>query len=212
MVEDSIDRHRALPGAQHAPGIPEGLPRGSLLGGAPISPKGKVPRRVGRRGTAMTHEPMFVGNTKDRYPKPDGKYTFDKLSSVFITGNATRDERPTTSACRSTCRARSPKPGAGCVPPGSTRSPRTPRGTARGRDRQLHQLRAVRSDHRQGRPAHHARGRRRASLPDHLIEKQNSPARARIPPAGFRDGLIAPEGDHRIPRGETLADPRVRGM
>ena len=29
-----------------------------------------------------------------RYPKPDGKYTFDKLSSVFITGNATRDDAP----------------------------------------------------------------------------------------------------------------------
>ena len=37
---------------------------------------------------------MFVGDTKDRYPKPDGKYTFDKLSSVFITGNATRDDAP----------------------------------------------------------------------------------------------------------------------
>ncbi|MEA2295779.1 MAG: electron-transferring-flavoprotein dehydrogenase, partial [Solirubrobacteraceae bacterium] len=29
-----------------------------------------------------------------RYPKPDGKYTFDKLSSVYITGNATRDDAP----------------------------------------------------------------------------------------------------------------------
>jgi electron-transferring-flavoprotein dehydrogenase len=38
--------------------------------------------------------PMFIGNTKDSYPKPDGKYTFDKLSSVFITGNATRDDAP----------------------------------------------------------------------------------------------------------------------
>jgi electron-transferring-flavoprotein dehydrogenase len=37
---------------------------------------------------------MFVGDTKDHYPKPDGKYTFDKLSSVFITGNATRDDAP----------------------------------------------------------------------------------------------------------------------
>ena len=37
---------------------------------------------------------MFIGNTKDSYPKPDGKYTFDKLSSVFITGNATRDDAP----------------------------------------------------------------------------------------------------------------------
>ena len=26
--------------------------------------------------------------------KPDGKYTFDKLSSVFISGNATRDDAP----------------------------------------------------------------------------------------------------------------------
>ncbi len=37
---------------------------------------------------------MFIGKTKDAYPKPDGKYTFDKLSSVFITGNATRDDAP----------------------------------------------------------------------------------------------------------------------
>ena len=37
---------------------------------------------------------MFIGKTRDSYPKPDGKYTFDKLSSVFITGNATRDDAP----------------------------------------------------------------------------------------------------------------------
>jgi electron-transferring-flavoprotein dehydrogenase len=37
---------------------------------------------------------MFIGNTKDAYPRPDGKYTFDKLSSVFISGNATRDDAP----------------------------------------------------------------------------------------------------------------------
>ncbi|HEY1538129.1 MAG TPA: electron-transfer flavoprotein:ubiquinone oxidoreductase [Solirubrobacteraceae bacterium] len=37
---------------------------------------------------------MFVGDTKDGYPKPDGKYTFDKLSSVYITHNATRDDAP----------------------------------------------------------------------------------------------------------------------
>jgi electron-transferring-flavoprotein dehydrogenase len=38
--------------------------------------------------------PVSVGSKKDGYPKPDGKYTFDKLSSVFITGNATRDDAP----------------------------------------------------------------------------------------------------------------------
>jgi electron-transferring-flavoprotein dehydrogenase len=66
---------------------------GSLLAGPSIMSKGKVPpgRQAWHRDDA---EPMFVGNTKDRYPKPDGKYTFDKLSSVFITGNATRDDAP----------------------------------------------------------------------------------------------------------------------
>jgi electron-transferring-flavoprotein dehydrogenase len=37
---------------------------------------------------------MFVGNTHRRYPKPDGRYTFDKLSSVYLTANATRDDAP----------------------------------------------------------------------------------------------------------------------
>ncbi len=37
---------------------------------------------------------VFVGNRNKKYPKPDGKYTFDKLSSVFASGNATRDDAP----------------------------------------------------------------------------------------------------------------------
>ncbi len=36
---------------------------------------------------------VFVGGERD-YPKPDGKVTFDKLSSVFASGNATRDDAP----------------------------------------------------------------------------------------------------------------------
>jgi electron-transferring-flavoprotein dehydrogenase len=66
---------------------------GSLLAGPSIMSKGKVPpgRQEWHRDDV---EPMFVGNTHERYPKPDGKYTFDKLSSVFITGNATRDDAP----------------------------------------------------------------------------------------------------------------------
>jgi electron-transferring-flavoprotein dehydrogenase len=39
-------------------------------------------------------QPMFIGDSKDDYPQPDGELTFDKLSSVFITGNATRDDAP----------------------------------------------------------------------------------------------------------------------
>ncbi|WP_249021207.1 electron-transfer flavoprotein:ubiquinone oxidoreductase [Conexibacter sp. S30A1] len=37
---------------------------------------------------------MFLGDTSSRYPKPDGSYIFDKLSSVYISGNATRDDAP----------------------------------------------------------------------------------------------------------------------
>jgi electron-transferring-flavoprotein dehydrogenase len=72
------------------------LQRGLLLGGALSGiqqiTKGRLPGRAAwHRNDA---KPMFVGRTKDVYPKPDGKYTFDKLSSVFITGNATRDDAP----------------------------------------------------------------------------------------------------------------------
>ena len=37
---------------------------------------------------------VFVGDRQKSYPKPDGKLTFDKLGSVFTTGNATRDDAP----------------------------------------------------------------------------------------------------------------------
>ena len=37
---------------------------------------------------------VFVGDRDRSYPKPDGRYTFDKLSSVFASGNATRDDAP----------------------------------------------------------------------------------------------------------------------
>ncbi len=39
-------------------------------------------------------EDMFVDGAAKNYPKPDNKYIFDKLSSVFASGNATRDDAP----------------------------------------------------------------------------------------------------------------------
>jgi electron-transferring-flavoprotein dehydrogenase len=39
-------------------------------------------------------EEMELDGAGERYPKPDNKYTFDKLSSVFASGNATRDDAP----------------------------------------------------------------------------------------------------------------------
>ncbi len=71
----------------------KGLIKGGPIINAMIATKGRFP---GGRWTLHRNDaqPMFIGNTKDSYPKPDGKYTFDKLSSVFITGNATRDDAP----------------------------------------------------------------------------------------------------------------------
>ena len=95
---------------------------GSLLAGPSIMSKGKVPpgRKAWHRDDA---EPMFVGDTRERYPKPDGKYTFDKLSSVFISGNATRDDAPNHIRVHSRSRARSPRRGLD-VSGGGLRDPR----------------------------------------------------------------------------------------
>ena len=70
-----------------------GFLRGGPLVNLLIATKGRFPkkRRSWHRNDARA---MFIGNTSDGYPKPDGKYTFDKLSSVYITHNATRDDAP----------------------------------------------------------------------------------------------------------------------
>jgi electron-transferring-flavoprotein dehydrogenase len=71
----------------------KGLLKGGPLVQLMIATKGRFP---GGRWSVHTDDsqPMFIGNSKSRYPKPDGNYIFDKLSSVFITGNATRDDAP----------------------------------------------------------------------------------------------------------------------
>ncbi|HTW13157.1 MAG TPA: electron-transfer flavoprotein:ubiquinone oxidoreductase [Solirubrobacteraceae bacterium] len=71
--------------------------KGMLRGGPAVNiemlTKGKLPG--GRRKWERNDEQeMFIGDTAERYPKPDGKYIFDKLSSVYISGNATRDDAP----------------------------------------------------------------------------------------------------------------------
>jgi electron-transferring-flavoprotein dehydrogenase len=71
--------------------------RGFVLG-APIvnlaiATKGRLP--AGRLAWHRNDDrAMFVGRTARRYPKADGRYIFDKLSSVYISGNATRDDAP----------------------------------------------------------------------------------------------------------------------
>jgi electron-transferring-flavoprotein dehydrogenase len=57
-----------------------------------IATKGKLPARLPWH--RQDERPMFIGKTSKKYPKPDNKYIFDKLTSVYITGNATRDDAP----------------------------------------------------------------------------------------------------------------------
>jgi electron-transferring-flavoprotein dehydrogenase len=71
--------------------------RGFLVGGA-IANAMEISGGRFPGGRWHTHDdatmPVFVGDRNKRYPKPDGKLTFDKLGSVFTTGNATRDDAP----------------------------------------------------------------------------------------------------------------------
>ena len=71
----------------------KGLIMGGPLVNLMIATKGRFP--AGRWEIHRNDkQEMFVGKTHESYPKPDGKYIFDKLSSVFISGNATRDDAP----------------------------------------------------------------------------------------------------------------------
>ena len=73
--------------------LKQGFFRGSPLAGLGVASHGwALPGRWPWHRNDSAE--MFIGNTKDAYPKPDGKYIFDKLSSVYISGNATRDDAP----------------------------------------------------------------------------------------------------------------------
>jgi electron-transferring-flavoprotein dehydrogenase len=71
--------------------------KGFFVGGALASmmtvTKGRAPN--GRFPTHPNASAPLVRTGRARsYPKPDGQYIFDKLSSVFASGNRTRDDQP----------------------------------------------------------------------------------------------------------------------
>ena len=74
---------------------------------------------------------LLMTDRNTRYPKPDGKYTFDKLSGVFLTGNATRDDAPSHIRVQKRVPREVAEAWQWMCPAGSTRSPRTRRRTAR---------------------------------------------------------------------------------
>jgi electron-transferring-flavoprotein dehydrogenase len=71
--------------------------RGFFVGGALASAmtisKGKI--EVGKLPAEPdADQPLVRSDRAASYPTPDGKLTFDKLSSVFLSGNKTRDDQP----------------------------------------------------------------------------------------------------------------------
>jgi electron-transferring-flavoprotein dehydrogenase len=75
------------------PAFRYGFARGAIIAGAAMNSLGKFPPR----DLSLERDadvPVFVGDRDRAYPQPDGKLFFDKLSSVFLSGNKTRDDAP----------------------------------------------------------------------------------------------------------------------
>jgi electron-transferring-flavoprotein dehydrogenase len=71
--------------------------KGFYLGGALASAmtvtKGKLPPKEYDAHPNAAY-PLIRTERSRSYPKPDGRLTFDKLSSVYLSGNRTRDDQP----------------------------------------------------------------------------------------------------------------------
>jgi electron-transferring-flavoprotein dehydrogenase len=75
------------------PAFGKGFVRGSALAGAATASFGHVP--PGTLPTERDAEQELIRTDRAAsYPAADGKLTFDKLSSVYLSGNRTRDDAP----------------------------------------------------------------------------------------------------------------------
>ena len=73
--------------------LTRGLIFGGAMGSMMVATKGAFPG--GHWKVEDDAEPaMHIGTAAEKYPKPDNELTFNKLDSVFLSGNATRDDAP----------------------------------------------------------------------------------------------------------------------
>jgi len=155
--------------------------RGFFIGGAVanamVATGGRLPGGHWKTQSDAEVE-VFDGGRSAVYPKPDGRYTFDKLSSVFISGNSTRDDAPDHIRIQRRVPRELAEMWQWMCPACVYEVPEdAPADGEVDPDRQLHQLRAVRGDQRQGRTPDTARGRRRAPIPQHLTGAARPPTR-----------------------------------
>ena len=88
FVWDDLKRVRNM-----RPAFGRGFWLGGALAGAATLSRGALP--PGDAGLERDAEQTLIRTDRARrYPRPDGRLTFDKLSSVFASGNKTRDDQP----------------------------------------------------------------------------------------------------------------------
>jgi electron-transferring-flavoprotein dehydrogenase len=69
-----------------------GLWRGAAEAGVATATAGRWPR--GTRPTERDAEQTLLATSRSPSPAPDGRLVFDRLSSVFLSGNRTREDQP----------------------------------------------------------------------------------------------------------------------
>ena len=74
-------------------GFARGFRRGVITAGVATLTRGLLPPGTSPTDADASHE-IFTTTRAASYPAPDGLLTFDKLSSVFLSGNRTRDDQP----------------------------------------------------------------------------------------------------------------------
>ena len=165
QVRAERDLGRPLPGAQHAPGVAaRAWSSAARIAGSMDVTRGAAARRPLADAPDADAEPSLLDGRRD-YPAPDGELTFDKLSSVFALGQPQprRPAGPHPHPAPGAARGRA-RPGPRCARRRSTRSASEAPGRPGRAAGDAVELRPVRRDHRQGRPAHGARGRQRAGV------------------------------------------------
>jgi electron-transferring-flavoprotein dehydrogenase len=73
--------------------LSKGLIFGGAMGSAMVATKGAFPGGHWKVEDDADPE-VFIGKAGEKYPRPDNELTFNKLDSVFLSGNATRDDAP----------------------------------------------------------------------------------------------------------------------
>jgi electron-transferring-flavoprotein dehydrogenase len=92
-VKDSIIEKDLWQSRNMRQPLSKGLIFGGIMGSLMVATKGAFPGGHWKNEPDADVPVEFDGAERN-YPKPDNKYIFDKLNSVFLSGNATRDDAP----------------------------------------------------------------------------------------------------------------------